>query len=96
VTIHTLTFHTGANVDANQFASISISSCFEMPAGTAIEVCGLARDLATRLIRRRRERLVLNKLIPVKGTVWASPHHALESQSTQLHPTLRKQSFSGE
>jgi hypothetical protein len=45
--------------------------------------------------RRRRDRLVPIKLIPVKGTVWASPHHALESQSTQLRPTLRKQSFSG-
>jgi hypothetical protein len=45
--------------------------------------------------RRRRDRLVPIKLILVKGTVWASPHHALESQSTQLRQTLRKQSFSG-
>jgi hypothetical protein len=53
----------------------------------AIEECFLF--MHTR--RRRRDRLVPIKLILVKGTVWASPHHALESQST----TLRKQSFSG-
>jgi len=46
--------------------------------------------------RRRRGRLVPIKLILVKGTVWASPHHALESRSTQLRPTRRKQSFPGE
>jgi hypothetical protein len=45
--------------------------------------------------RRRRDRLIPIKLILVKGAVWVSPHHALESQSTQLRPTLRKQSFSG-
>jgi hypothetical protein len=44
--------------------------------------------------RCRRDRLVPMKLILVKGTVWASLHHALESQSTQLRQTLRKQRFS--
>ena len=40
--------------------------------------------------RPRRDRLVPIKLILVKGTVWASPHHALESQSTQSRSTRWK------